>query len=179
MQSIKCVFISSLSFRGLIIYKGAMEVTLPQKTMSNSDILNYVSILSIRNFRGVLMRDELPIKPNNIECGILNLNTHKQLGSHWVCWYKNGMERYYFDSFGEPPPLELIHYLKTSAEIDLDLPAIRRSSVTVQRYGSNECGSLCLYVLKMLTKNKSFSMTLLALTKRFLQSPISNLTIKL
>ena len=118
--------------------------------MFNSDIMKYVSILSIPNFRGVLMRDELPIKPNEIECGILNLNTHKQLGSHWVCWYKDGTERYYFDSFGEPPPLELLHYLKTSTEINLDLPAIRRSSITVQRYGSNECGSLCLYVLKML-----------------------------
>ena len=69
-----------------------MEVTSPQKTMSNSDILNYVSILSIRNFRGVSMRDELPIKPNNTECGILNINTHIQLRSHWVGWYKNGME---------------------------------------------------------------------------------------
>ena len=84
MQSIKCGFISSLSFRGLVIYKGAMEVTLPQKTMSSSDILNYVSILSIRKFRGVLMRDELPFKPNDTECGILILDTHKQVGSHWV-----------------------------------------------------------------------------------------------
>ena len=156
-----------------------MEVTLPQKTMSDSDIMKYVSILSLPHFRGVLMRDELPIKPNNIECGILNLNTHKQVGSHWVCWYKDGMERYYFDSFGEPPPVELLYYLKTSTEINLDLPAIRRSSVMVQRYGSNECGSLCLYVLKMLTRNLSFSMVLSTHAKRFLQSPTSNLTIKL
>ena len=131
------------------------------------------------HYRIFLMRDELPIKPNNIECGILNLNTHKQVGSHWVCWYKDGMERYYFDSFGEPPPVELLYYLKTSTEINLDLPAIRRSSVMVQRYGSNECGSLCLYVLKMLTRNLSFSMVLSTLAKRFLQSPTSNLTIKL
>ena len=147
--------------------------------MFDSDIMKYVSILSLPHFRGVLMRDELPIKPNNIECGILNLNTHKQVGSHWVCWYKDGMERYYFDSFGEPPPVELLYYLKTSTEINLDLPAIRRSSVMVQRYGSNECGSLCLYVLKMLTRNLSFSMVLSTLAKRFLQSPTSNLTIKL
>ena len=174
-----CVFITSYNLPGLSGHKGAMEVTLPQKTMFDSDIMKYVSILSLPHFRGVLMRDELPIKPNNIECGILNLNTHKQVGSHWVCWYKDGMERYYFDSFGEPPPVELLYYLKTSTEINLDLPAIRRSSVMVQRYGSNECGSLCLYVLKMLTRNLSFSMVLSTLAKRFLQSPTSNLTIKL
>ena len=174
-----CVFITSYNLPGLSGHKRAMEVTLPQKTMFDSDIMKYVSILSLPHFRGVLMRDELPIKPNNIECGILNLNTHKQVGSHWVCWYKDGMERYYFDSFGEPPPVELLYYLKTSTEINLDLPAIRRSSVMVQRYGSNECGSLCLYVLKMLTRNLSFSMVLSTLAKRFLQSPTSNLTIKL
>ena len=174
-----CVFITSYNLPGLSGHKRAMEVTLPQKTMFDSDIMKYVSILSLPHFRGVLMRDELPIKPNNIECGILNLNTHKQVGSHWVCWYKDGMERYYFDSFGEPPPLELLYYLKTSTEINLDLPAIRCSSVMVQRYGSNECGSLCLYVLKMLTRNLSFSMVLSTLAKRFLQSPTSNLTIKL
>ena len=125
------------------------------------------------------MRDELPTKPIDIECGILNLNTHRQLGSHWVCWYKKGRERYYFDSFGEPPPLELVHYVKTFTEINLDLPAIRRSSVTVQHYESKECGSLCLYVLKMLTNNISFSTVLLTLARRFLQSPTPNLTIKL
>ena len=174
-----CIYNILQSPGGLSGRKGAMEVTLPQKTMFDSDIMKYVSILSLPHFRGVLMRDELPIKPNNIECGILNLNTHKQVGSHWVCWYKDGMERYYFDSFGEPPPVELLYYLKTSTEINLDLPAIRRSSVMVQRYGSNECGSLCLYVLKMLTRNLSFSMVLSTLAKRFLQSPTSNLTIKL
>ena len=173
------IFISCFNLLGVSGDKGAMEVALPQKTLFDSDIMKYASILSIPNFRGVLMRDELPIKPNNIECGILNLNTHRQLGSHWVCWHKDGMERYYFDSFGEPPPLELLHYLKSSTEINLDLPAIRRSSVMVQRYGSNECGSLCLYVLKMLTDNVSFSTVLSTLAKRFLQSPTSILTINL
>ena len=147
--------------------------------MYDSDILKYVSILSIPNFRGVFMRDELPNKPNDVECGILNLATHKQLGSHWVCWYKDGIERYYFDSFGEAPPLELLHYLKTYAEMNLDMPAIRRNSVMVQCFGSHECGSLCLYVLTMLTRNMSFPMVLSKLAKRFLQSPTSSLTIKL
>ena len=173
-----CIYIIFIS-PGLSGQQGAMEVTLPPKTLSDSDILKYVSILSIPNFRGVLMRDELPIKPNETECGILNLSSHKQLGTHWVCWYKDGTERYYFDSYGEPPPLELLHYLKTSTEINLDLPTIRRSSIMVQHYRSNECGSLCLYVLKMLNDNMSFSMVLSKLAKRFLQSSTSNLTIRL
>ena len=147
--------------------------------MFDADLMRYVRILSIPNFRGVMMRDELPVKPLDVECGVLNLNTHTQQGSHWICWYKYRKERYYFDSFGEPPPLELLRYLKTSAELKSNAPVIRRSAVTVQHYKSNECGSLCLYVLKMLTNGLSFSTILSTLVERYLQSPTSALTIKL
>ena len=55
------------------------------------------------------MRDELTgTRPREIECGILNLNNHTQRGSHWTCWFKVGKERYYFDSYGEPPPIKLL-----------------------------------------------------------------------
>ena len=90
-----------------------MKITLPKQTMYDGELVRYVRILDIPNFRGVKMRDELPAKPFDVECGILNFNTHSQRGSHWVCWYKNDTERYYFDSYGEPPPLEMLPYLKT------------------------------------------------------------------
>ena len=77
---------------------------LPQEALNDDDIEHYVQKLNINNFVGVRMRDELPIQPKINECGILNLNTHLQKGSHWTCWFKKGKERYYFDSFGEPPP---------------------------------------------------------------------------
>ena len=90
------------------------SVILPVDTMSDKDLLRFVNSLKIPNFRGVKMRDELPLKPHDAECGILNLNTHDQEGSHWTCWYKNGNERLYFDSFGELPPIEILRYLKSS-----------------------------------------------------------------
>ncbi|KAL4104412.1 hypothetical protein QTP88_004104 [Uroleucon formosanum] len=57
------------------------------------------------------MRDELPIKPRLNECGILNLNNSTQDGSHWVAWKKIKNKKIYFDSFGMPPPPELVKYL--------------------------------------------------------------------
>ncbi|KAL4135504.1 hypothetical protein QTP88_007110 [Uroleucon formosanum] len=57
------------------------------------------------------MRDELPIKPWLNECGILNLNNSTQDGSHWVAWKKIKNKKIYFDSFGMPPPPELVKYL--------------------------------------------------------------------
>lgn len=135
--------------------------------MYDSDILNYVRRLRIPNFRGVKMRDELPSKPRKIESGILNLNTSYEAGSHWVAWYKDGKERYYFDSFGEPPPIEMMQYLKSNRELELDLPAIRQNAVTVQHDISNECGSLCIFVLKQLSNGIPFSKILETLQDRY------------
>lgn len=157
-----------------------MQITLPSKTLFDSDLSRYVDILRIPHFRGVLMRDELPNKPLDVECGILNLNTHTQRGSHWICWYKWGKDRYFFDSFGEAPPLELLKYLKTSAEFQSDALAIHRSAVIVQHWGTNECGSLCLFVLKSLSNGIPFSTILSFLSKRFVSSPLlSPLTINI
>ena len=135
--------------------------------MYDSDILNYVRRLRIPNFCGVKMRDELPSKPRKIESGILNLNTSYEAGSHWVAWYKDGKERYYFDSFGEPPPIEMMQYLKSNRELELDLPAIRQNAVTVQHDISNECGSLCIFVLKQLSNGIPFSKILETLQDRY------------
>ena len=61
---------------------------IPNKVLTNFDLINYVKELKIRNFRGVFMRDTLPSKPRKEECGIVNFNTIKEKGSHWVCYYK-------------------------------------------------------------------------------------------
>ena len=46
------------------------------------------------------MRDTLPRQPISVECGIVNLNTSSQPGSHWVCYYRNKSDRIYFNSSG-------------------------------------------------------------------------------
>ena len=145
--------------------------------MTDNDLMRFVIQLNIPNFRAVSMRDELTNRPRKNECGILNLQTHLQKGTHWTCWYKRGKERYYFDSYGEPPPLEMIKYLKTPEEYDL--PVIKRSAVTVQHDESSECGALCLYVLKQMSKGVEFSSILEKLLKRYEKSTRSNLTIQI
>ena len=48
------------------------------------------------------MRDTLPRIAQQKQCGIVNFNTSEQTGSHWVCYFKDGMnQRIYFDSFGQ------------------------------------------------------------------------------
>ena len=78
----------------------------------NFDLIDYVKELDVPNFRGVFMRDTLPKSPRKIECGIVNLNSRKEKGSHWVCYYKKGFNRIYFYSFGQITPIEVQNYLK-------------------------------------------------------------------
>ena len=151
---------------------------LPRHALYDNEILEYIKKLKIPYFVGVKMRDEISSSPPKIrECGIMNLNTHLQDGSHWTCWYKRGKERYYFDSFAEPPPYELLQYLKTHVEMIDDLPAIRCNAVTVQHDQSNECGSLCLYVLKQMSDGVPFSSIIGFLEKRYNRSSTSDLVI--
>ena len=60
------------------------------------------------------MRDTLPRYPYILECGIVNVNTSDQSGSHWVCYYRSKNDRLYFDSYGQITSVEIQQYLKTS-----------------------------------------------------------------
>ena len=66
-------------------------VNLPNKALTNFELLAAVKKLKIPNFRGVFMRNDLPRRPLKRESGILNLDNVLvgTNGTHWVCWYKN------------------------------------------------------------------------------------------
>ena len=93
------------------------------------------------------MLDTIPGKPNNRECGIVNLDKSGGPGTHWVAWYKNGGDKTYFDSYGIQPPKEVIKYLGKGINYNTD---------QVQPRGEVFCGHLCLYVLKELNEGRDF-----------------------
>ena len=84
---------------------------LPNKPLSNLELLEAARKLRIPNFRGVNLLDTLPKRAKRKECGILNLDDTTGSGTYWVAWYKNGAEKKYFDSYGLQPPNELVAYL--------------------------------------------------------------------
>lgn len=135
--------------------------------LTNFDIQRYADRVKLPHFRGVFMRDTLPQAGGPCECGIVNLNTSQQPGSHWVCYYiKNGQQRIYFDSFGQITPIEIQKYMKTKHEFDNDDEVIQRNTDIVQSINSKECGHLCLIVLTALSKNTSFQQILNVLRQR-------------
>jgi len=123
------------------------------KGLTNFELIDYAKKLNIKTFRGVFMRDKLPSKPLYEECGIVNLNTSKEAGSHWVCYYKKGSKRLFFDSFGQITPIEIQRYLKTHAEFERNISVIQRNTNIIQKLNTHICGHLCLYVLRKLSDN--------------------------
>ena len=129
------------------------ELDIPSdRGLTNFDLISYIEKLKVPYFCGVFMRDELPNKKRVIECGIMNLNTSDQIGSHWVCFVRNNKDRIYFDSFGQITPLELQKYLKSKFEFDNEKSVIQRNSDIVQRVNTHVCGHLCLVVLTSLMR---------------------------
>ena len=88
------------------------------KALTNFDLNEYARRLEIVNFRGVFLRDMLPKIVHRQECGIVNLNTSHQPGSHWVSYFKDDAKHIYFDSFGQITPMEIQKYLKTNKEFE-------------------------------------------------------------
>ena len=131
-------------------------IDIPDKPLSNFELERYARQLEIPNFRGVFMRDTLPDYPRNTECVIVNFNTHNQPRSHWVCYYKQGRKRIYFESFGQITPSEIQRYLKTGSEFRRVQEMIQRNTDIVQAPNTVVCGHLCLSVLKSLGNGEQF-----------------------
>ena len=117
------------------------SVVLPNKPLSNLEIINAAKKLSLNGFREVFL-ETLPKKVKLNECDILNLDSSSGDGTHWVMWFKQGKDKFYFDSYGVQPPSELIAYLKSP---------IFYNSKRVKQNGEVFCGHLCIFALKQLS----------------------------
>lgn len=114
--------------------------------MNDIDISNFARN-HIPNFRGVFMRNNLPKKCLNIECGVINLDHKNGDGTHWCAYHKVDSKCYYFDSFGNlRPPNELIYYLGSKC-------LIFYNHKRYQDFNTYNCGHLCMeFLLKMSIK---------------------------
>ena len=148
-------------------------IIIENKALSNHELIEYIKQLKIKHFRGVFMRDDLPKKKRTKEstqrstgqrpeCGIVNLADSLSDGTHWVCYY-NG---YYFDSYGLPPPLEIVEYLGENSALSEQLPKVDLEYNIYQIQKSGQiCGHLCLYFLNRITKGMEFNEIIFSLLK--------------
>lgn len=93
-------------------------------------------------FRGVFMRDQLPKKPLLMGCGIINLDSARNSGTHWVAYGKINDHIEYFDSYGNlKPPKEFLRYVGHDKNV-------RYSYDNLQGSHLYNCGHLCLKFLQ-------------------------------
>ena len=120
--------------------------------LTDEDIRRLAGWLGIRHFRGVFMRDELDRNRFDPECGVVNLNTSRQPGSHWTSYWTSGNVSYYFDPYGDflPPP-ELQKYLRGTR--------IYYNATRLQHPEEREpiCGHLCLLILSHLSDGEDYT----------------------
>lgn len=105
------------------------------------------------------MRNELPEYPNNIECGIVNIDNSFGSGTHWVCYYKNKNKKYYFNSYGNlQPSKEIVDYLgKDNLRYNEDIVQLIDDPPI--------CGHLCLLVLELFSSGFVFERILNVINK--------------
>ena len=133
------------------------NIDIPQNNpLTNYEIWKYVRELNIPHFRTVCMLNALSPKVELVECGIVNLNSTGEKGSHWVAYWKKRNVRVYFDSYGQITPVEIQKYLKTRREFFTNQNVIQRNTDIVQPINSSICGHLCLFVLKALNEGWSY-----------------------
>ena len=96
-----------------------------------------------KQFKGTFPRDMLPKTLSRPGCVIINTDTAKEPGTHWVCVYldKEGTA-HYFDSFGLCPEFkeirEFLNRISTKWE---------SNTICFQSIYSATCGMYCVYYL--------------------------------
>jgi hypothetical protein len=114
----------------------------------------------------ILCKDELSkvkIKPNlNI---IINLSdADDSNGTHWTALYiSHNLQPFYFDSYGAPPPKEIIKYLKPLKR------KIAYSQTAIQDIISDRCGIFSLAFLLYMTKKHMLNEPHLNTFEKFLK----------
>jgi hypothetical protein len=111
--------------------------------MNSLQITNILS--SYRRLRGIFLgvfaSDNILIPPSPTYplCFVANTERQGTAGEHWVaCWASSRARVEYFDSFGDPPPAEIEHTLRSH------FPTIERNKFRLQSALTDACGPYCI-----------------------------------
>ena len=124
------------------------------KPLSNFDLLQWVDFLKIPNFKGIFARDE--VRPREHSPCIINLDSLKNAGTHWVCCAPGQKFTWYFDSFGMGFPQEFKSSRSRSDQGSKAPKPVFWNSSQYQNINSVLCGYYCLYFLHQWAQGKDF-----------------------
>jgi hypothetical protein len=115
---------------------------LPNRALTDADIIKFAKKLEIPHFRGVFMRNDLPqTGPWKEESAIINLDDKSGPGTHWTAYKKSFSDVSYFDSFGNlSPPSDFISYIGSGS-------LIKYNHKQYQNWNTYNCRHSCLKFL--------------------------------
>jgi hypothetical protein len=120
--------------------------------LTREQILNQLTQVIPSNFvKTPFPRQQLTgsASPDSNEYVVYNLSNDVNHGTHWTCSANKSNINYiiYFDSYGMPPPDDVINYLKRSNK------KLFYSTGQLQSDNSTACGQYCIYFLTSFYKN--------------------------
>jgi hypothetical protein len=117
------------------------------KTLSNLEIESMLSDKVRKYYNGFYMRDTLP-STHKKGYYLINIDEDAGMGTHWtLAIITSGKEHnLYFCSFGQPPPDEVLKWLKSNK------PNVLYSTSVLQHKRSSSCGYFVVNLMEYLTK---------------------------
>ena len=109
-------------------------------------------LVTSKNFLGCFPIDELPCFPQRFPASlIVNTDTSKGKGKHWLALVLDRNKCFYFDSFGLPILEEnLLKFLEPHYNV------VTYSDVCVQHIDSNKCGEFCILFIKFVNSKSTY-----------------------
>lgn len=120
-------------------YKKELIKKLGRKALWNNDIDKVCSELFGKQFVGCFPQDKIHMKSG---FQVLNVDTSKEKGSHWVAIFITSRTCYVYDSFARPTPKLLKHLTKKLNEKKIKFKDSDRSDA--EQRGGEICGQLCV-----------------------------------
>ena len=113
-------------------------------SLSNFQLINICKKLDIK-LNGIYVKDELIAVQSNQGNYIINLQSASQgNGTHWLCCILDNQGCFYFDSFGEPAPVEVEAFIKKFNHTG----KYGYNKFEIQYLTSDLCGYYCIGLLK-------------------------------
>lgn len=120
---------------------------------TSNDDLNKIARFYNLPLVGVCQRDKLCELPY-VNNGFYIINTQPSTqgyGKHWQCLYLNKQTSFYFCSFGNPPPTDVVHYCRNYSK------HLKNNNLIIQNIKSDNCGYFCIaFMLFMVNNNYNY-----------------------
>ena len=123
----------------VVMQGGQLHHRFKNNELTDGQIIHIMKGYNIP-FHGCFVKDRLPSRLSN-GFYIINLNG----SSHWTALVKNGKYFYYFDSFGCPAPVEVVHKIS---------PEYLYNGKDIQDLDSSSCGWYVIAFLRYMHHNK-------------------------